>query len=166
MRIIIIAILTLLALGRAARADDLHDFDRQVVAQYLSGNPPIIKRAQNPADVVRVWQDMVMVKKMIYLEIDNALHIQTRPQLVRRIDAAMTVLKGQEDSQVVLLADIVEMFAYSASAFRAGQAPHSSFARAGTLLTGSGTTALARDLDRKYSKPGTIIPPEPALTKW
>ncbi|TAN72280.1 MAG: hypothetical protein EPN20_03855 [Magnetospirillum sp.] len=73
MRITIIAILTLLALGGAARADDLHDFYGKIVAQDLSTNPPIIKRAQNPADVVRVWQDMVMVKTMIFLEEDKCL---------------------------------------------------------------------------------------------
>ena len=167
MRLPVIVILTLLALGGAARADDLHDFDRQVVAQYLASNPPIIKGAQTPADVVRVWQDMVMVKKMIFLEVDNALPIQTRPQLVRRIDAARSSVMragGYDDWQVALLADITLAFASTAAEFREGRTPYATFGTVSMLLTNSQT--LARQVEAKYAKPGTIIPPEATLTKW
>lgn len=167
MRIIIIAILTLLALGGAARADDLHDFYGKIVSQYLSTNPPIIKRAQNPADVVRVWQDMVMVKTMIFLEEDNALPIQTRTQLVRRIDAARSSVMrvgGYDDWQVALLADITRAFASTAAEYREGRTPYTAFGTVSMLLTDSKT--LARQIEAKYAKPGTIIPPEPAIEKW
>lgn len=167
MRIVGIAILTLLAVGMAARADDLHDLYRQTIAKYLDANPLIIKRAQDPADVVRVWQDMVMVKTMISLEIDNALPAQTSPQIVRRIDAARSSVVrvgGYDDWQVALLADITKAFASTAAEFRQGRTPYTAFGTVSMLLTDS--KALARQIEAKYAKPGSIIPPDPVLEKW
>ncbi|TAN55808.1 MAG: hypothetical protein EPN20_19780 [Magnetospirillum sp.] len=169
MRITIIAILTLLALGGAARADEVNDYLVAAVSQYLAANPTIIKQASDPADVVRVWRDMVMVGDMIQLTTDNALPTPLKPQIVRRLDAANTTMRiggGHEDRQIILLSDITLAFAKIALNFTRGKVPYGTLGDVRALLIGGETTALARDLEKKYSKPGAIIPPEATLTKW
>lgn len=167
MRLSVVAILTLLVLTGPAGADDLDDMYNAKIAQYLAANPTIIKRTESPADVVRVWQDMVMVVLMIHLAEHNALPLQSKPQIVRRLDAAMSSVMrmgGYDDWQVSLLADITTAFARIAMDYGKSRVPYTTLGDARQVLTAS--TALARELEKKYAKPGAIIPPDPPITKW
>lgn len=169
MRLAAIAILTLLAVGSMARADPVNDHLAGQVSQYLAANPTAIKQVQGPADVVRVWRDMVMVGNMLQLAADNALPASLKPQIAIRLDAAATAMRisaGHEDRQIALLSDITLAFAKIALDFTRTKVLYTTFGDARALLTGGGATALARDLEKKYSKPGAIIPPEATLTKW
>lgn len=169
MRIVGIAILTLLIWGPAARADEANKQLTAQVSQYLAANPTINKVVKDPADVVRAWRDMVMVGNMIQLDAESALPAPLKPQISRRLDAAnvsLRVAAGHEDRQIALLSDVSLMFAKTALDFTRGTVPYTTFGDARALLTGGGATALARDMEKKYSKPGAIIPPEPALEKW
>ena len=169
MRLASIAFLTLLALGSVARADPVNDQLVGQVSQYLAAHPAAIKQVQAPADVVRVWRDMVMVGNMLQLAADNALPAPLKPQIAGRLDAASTTMRisaGHEDRQIALLSDITLVFVKIALDFTRAKVPYTTFSDARALLTGGGATSLARDLEKKYSTPGAIIPPEAALTKW
>lgn len=169
MRLVAIAILTLLTLGPAAWADPVNDQLAAQVSQYLAAHPAAIKQVQAPADVVRAWRDMAVVGDMIQLAADQALPAPLKSQIPSRLDAANTAMRtaaGHEDRQIALLAEITLMFAKAALDFTKGKVPYTTFGDARALLIGGGATALARDMEKKHSKPGAIIPPEPALTKW
>lgn len=168
MRPIILTVLTLL-LVRPAVADEVNDMLNREVAQHIAATPTPVQRIETPADVVRVWRDMVMVGKMVQLTAVNALPAETKPQIVRRVTAAMGstfAATGREENPVALLASITLMFAQTADDYRTGRVPYGTFGHANALLTSSGTVALARNLEAKYAKPGAIIPPDPPPVKW
>ena len=168
MRLLVLAVLTVL-LAQPAGADELNDMLNREIAKHVAANPQAIKQCETPADVVRVWQDMVIVGKMVQLAANNALPAQVKPQITRRASAAMSSLfiaAGHEENTVALLASIALMFAQTVDEYRAGRVPYGTFGHANALLTSSGTVALARSLETKYAQPGQIIPPEKPLTKW
>lgn len=168
MRALVMIILTALFIA-PSRADELNDMLNREVEQHVSANPTPISQVNNPADVVRVWQDMVIVGKMVQLDAINALPVTMKPQITRRSSAAMTTMfrsAGQEENPVALLASITLMFAQTVEEYRVGRVPYGTFGHANALLTSKGTIALARSLEAKHAKPGQIIPPEKPMVKW
>lgn len=168
MRAFAVIILTFLFIT-PSWADELNDMLNREVAQHVSANPMPINQINNPADVVRVWQDMVAVGKMVQLDAVNALPVTMKPQITRRSNAAVTAMfksAGQEENPLALLASITLMFAQTVDEYRVGRVPYGTFGHANALLTSKGTVALARSLEAKYAKPGQIIPPEKPVVKW
>ncbi len=167
MRASIIAIASFL-IATSASADDLTDMMNSDVSQYIKANPAPIRKAETPADVVRVWRDMVVVGDMIQLAEDNALPMEMRPQIVRRLDAALAATAaaiGKDDRQVGLLAGITMVYAKAAMAYGKKRIPYDVMGDARLLLISPSTMALARDLEKKYTTPGSIVPPEKPV-KW
>lgn len=169
MRLASFAFLTALVVVSPAQASDVDDMLIREVTAYVAATPAPVPKIDTPADVVRVWRDMTMVATMIQLHEAKALPDSMRPQIVRRLSAALGTLQtavGHEDRHAALLADVALLYAKAAADYGKGKAPYTAVADARALLAGAGATSLAREVETKYAKPGAIIPPEASAAKW
>jgi len=166
--LIVFAVCALICAPLLVRADEISDISIRKAEAHVRANPTPIKRAETPADVVRIWQEMTVVADLIGVAHHGRLADGLKAEAARRIGAATSStvkVGGWDDSRVQLLADAVALYAKTAAAFQRGETSWGAYNLTRSFITDS-AAGLAREVEATYAKPGSIIPAEAPVEKW
>lgn len=156
-----------------ALSQSAEDLNREIVVDAIDetraflAEHPIVEPPVDVLGVVDLWQRVESLKGMIFLHQYGDLPPEWLPELHKRIDSHhMAIARSASkrvDSEVSLLANLVQLHAEIAASYMRGDLAYRDYRTVVSSVLGGGTRELAERVQDKHGDGRTVLEPEPEI---